>query len=145
MQNPPPSYGSYGAPPPPPGDAKVIGLAPNVAAMLCYTPCCIIGLVISIIVIVTEKVNRLARFHAMQSLLLHAAGFAVGIVLGIIAAVLGAASDVMLLLFQIIQGVFGLGFLVVAIMCMVKANGGEFYKLPTIGDIAEKQTGGAQY
>jgi uncharacterized membrane protein len=112
--------------------------------MLCYTPCCI-GLVISIIVIVTEKVNRLARFHAMQSLLLHGVGLGLGIVLAVISIVLSNISQGVGFLFSLLQYAVSIGFLIVAIICMVKANGGQFYKLPTIGDIAEKQTGGPQY
>jgi uncharacterized membrane protein len=35
----------------------------------------------------------------------------------------------------------GIGFLVVWILCLVKAFNGERFKLPFIGDLAEKQAG----
>ena len=51
---------------------SALGLDPNVAAGLAYIPICAVGLIMSIIIIVTDKTNKLARFHAFQSLLLAA-------------------------------------------------------------------------
>ncbi len=54
---------------------SALGLDANVVAGLCYVAnlVCYLGIVLSIIVLVTDKVNKLARFHAMQSLLLFGA------------------------------------------------------------------------
>jgi uncharacterized membrane protein len=35
----------------------------------------------------------------------------------------------------------GLGFLILWILCLVKAFNGERFKLPVLGDLAEKQAG----
>ena len=55
-----------------------LGLAPNVAGLLCYVPCCI-GFVFSVVAAIVEKQSRFVRFHAFQSLLLHAAAFVLGV------------------------------------------------------------------
>ncbi len=52
---------------------SALGLEPNVAAGLCYLPICAVNLIISIIVIASDKTNKLPRFHAFQSLLLMGA------------------------------------------------------------------------
>ena len=121
----------------PGGGQTSLGMAPNVAALLCYVPCCI-GLIFSIVAAIAEKKSRLVRFHAFQSLLLHAASFVLGIGLNIgqiaLAAMdLGAVS----LLFSLVGMVIGVGFLGVLIFMMIKANGGEEFELPVIGPMAK--------
>jgi uncharacterized membrane protein len=149
--SPPPSgYGSpYGSPqmsnpltPPPggtgPGGGKTsLGLDSNVGAMLCYLGniACCVGLVLSIIFMVTEKDNRFVRFHAMQSILLTVAAIVLNIVLGVLGLVLSAAH----------LGFLGLGlrlivtlvFVAIWVLVGIKAYQGEWYKLPVIGDTAE--------
>ena len=58
---------------------SALGLDANVAAGLCYVAnfVCYLGIVMAIIVLVTDKVNKLARFHAAQSLLLIAANLVI--------------------------------------------------------------------
>ena len=60
----------------PGGGQTNLGLAPNVAGLLCYVPCCI-GFVFAIVAAIVEKQSRFVRFHAFQSLLLHGAIFVV--------------------------------------------------------------------
>ena len=70
----------------PGGKTSFMNLDSNVGAMLCYIlnfVCCL-GLVLSIILLVTEKENRFVKFHAVQSLFLAALQIAVGIVIGIL-------------------------------------------------------------
>jgi uncharacterized membrane protein len=115
-----------------------LGLDANVGAALCYINICLpIGLVYSIIVLVTEKSNRLVRFHAFQSLLLLAAliivGFIFGLVLGFMAAAMN--STVIPLGFN---GLFSLVVLGLSIFMAMKGYNGEMFKLPVIGDMAEK-------
>ena len=62
---------------PTPGQTN-LGVAPNVGGLLCYVPCCI-GFIFSIVVAIVEKQSRFVRFHAFQSLLLHAAVLVIGI------------------------------------------------------------------
>jgi uncharacterized membrane protein len=120
-----------------PGGAKTnLGLEPNIAGLLCYVPCCI-GLVFSVVAAIVEKQSRFVRFHAFQSLLLHAvlivlwvAISAVQIGLGIVG--LGAVS----LLVQLISWVVGIALLGLTIFMMIKANAGEEFALPVIGPMA---------
>ena len=66
-----------------PGGAKTnLGLEPNIAGLLCYVPCCI-GLVFSVVAAIVEKQSRFVRFHAFQSLLVHAAAIVLGLGLNI--------------------------------------------------------------
>lgn len=112
-------------------------MAPNVAGLLCYVPCCI-GLIFSIVAAIAEKNSRSVRFHAFQSLLLHAASFAIGIGLNVAQVALAAIDlGVVSLLLSLVGLVVGVGFLGVAIFMMIKANGGEEFQLPVIGPMAK--------
>ncbi len=123
---------------------SALGLDANIVAGLCYVAnfVCYLGLVLSIITIVTDKTNKLARFHAFQSLLL----IPLGIILGIVYAVgffIGAVIDsaigfpIFMLLVWLIVVVIGLGMLVMTIIAAVKGFQGEVYKLPIIGKFAD--------
>jgi uncharacterized membrane protein len=121
------------------GNKSALGLDANVAAMLAYLPVCIVGLVISIIIITTDKTNKLARFHAFQSLCLMGVGLVVYFVLmfiigGAIAVNSGAMASLASLLYMVV--LFGL--LAAVVLCMVKAYQGQIFKLPVIGDLADK-------
>src|SRR5258708_13384856 len=71
---------------PTPGQTN-LGVSPNVGGLLCYVPCCI-GLIFSVVAAIVEKQSKFVRFHAFQSLLLHAASIAIGIALVILQLVL---------------------------------------------------------
>ena len=121
------------------GTKSALGLDANVAALLAYIPICLVGLVISIIIIATDKTNKLARFHAFQSLCLMAIAIVIYFILGVI---IGAAavsnSGGMASIASLLYLVVFLGILGAVILCMVKAYQGEIYKLPIIGDLADK-------
>src|SRR5262245_8025752 len=114
-----------------------LGVAPNVGGLLCYVPCCI-GFVFSIVAAVVEKENRFIRFHAFQSLLIHAASIVLSIALNIVSFVIGQISGLLALLVSMLGLVIGVGFLITLIFMMVKANGNEEYKLPVLGDMAKQ-------
>lgn len=121
------------------GGKTALGLDLNVGALLCYVNICLpIGLVYSIIVIVTDKSNKLPRFHAFQSLLMTVVGVVLGIALNIVSAV-AVAADVAILsiLIGLVSLVFGLGILVLIIIAAVKAFQGQVYKIPVIGNMAD--------
>jgi uncharacterized membrane protein len=124
---------------PTPGGAKTnLGLEPNIAGLLCYVPCCL-GLVFSVVAAIVEKQSRFVRFHAFQSLLLHGVVIVVWIGLTAVQMVLGAVGlGLVGVLFWIVSMVAGVGFLVVAILLMVKANSGEEFELPVIGPMARQ-------
>jgi uncharacterized membrane protein len=122
---------------PTPGQTN-LGVAPNVGGLLCYVPCCI-GLIFSIVAAIVEKQSRFLRFHAFQSLLMHA----VLIVLAVAVQVLQIALSIVHLgiiglLLSLVHILIGIGFLGIAILLMIKANGGEEYELPVIGEMAKK-------
>jgi len=115
-----------------------LGMAPNVGGLLCYVPCCI-GLIFSVVVAIVEKQSRFMRFHAFQSLLLHAGAFAVSIGLQLVQILLGVMHlGAVGLLLGLVGMVIGVGFLGLSIFMMIKANGGEEFQLPVIGEMARK-------
>ena len=119
---------------------SALGLDANLVAMLCYIAniCCYLGLILSIITVVTDKTNKLARFHAFQSILLSALGLVFGIVINIISGIAVAANSTALsMLVGVIGLVIGLGFLIAVIYTAIKAYQGQIFKLPIIGDLAD--------
>jgi uncharacterized membrane protein len=122
-----------------PGGAKTnLGLEPNIAGLLCYVPCCV-GLVFSVVAAIVEKQSRFVRFHAFQSLLLHAIAIVLGIGLNVMQVVLGFTGlGAVGLLLSLVGMVVGVGFLGVTIFLMIKANGGEEFELPVIGPMARQ-------
>ena len=66
------------------GGKTALGLDTNVGALLCYLPVCLISLIYSIIVLVTEKDNKFMRFHAFQSLIISVIYIVVMVVLQVI-------------------------------------------------------------
>ncbi len=122
------------------GGKTALGLDTNVGALLCYLPVCAISLIYSIIVLVTDKDNRTMRFHAFQSLLLTAAYIVVVIGLqiftAVVAGVTGSTMLAMLLYLLVIATV--IAFLGAMIYGMVKGYQGQQFKLPVVGDMAEK-------
>ena len=116
-----------------------LGLDNNVGALVCYLNICLpFGLIYSIIVLVTDKTNKLPRFHAFQSLLLSAVGVVFGIVMNILSGVAVAAQSTALIgLVGLVALVVGLGLLILVIMAAVKAFQGQIFKMPIIGDLAD--------
>ncbi|MEK6300828.1 MAG: hypothetical protein AABO41_08915 [Acidobacteriota bacterium] len=151
-----PQGGGYPPPPPPQGDGKtkVLSMSYNAAALICYIPTCFccINLIPCILWLATEpRENRLLRFHALQGLLLFGVWFVLWIVFTIIGFALGASMSVMpgdsglvaagggLVLF-LIRLCVAVGLIIVHVVAMIKANSGQMWKLPVIGDIAEKNS-----
>ncbi len=130
----------------PGGKTSFMNLDSNVGAMLCYIAnfLCCLGLVLAIVFLFTEKENRFVKFHAVQSLFLAALQIAVGLVIGILGLILSLVLNMihMELLGWIL--ILGLRFLLFAIFLIlwiiggIKAYGGQWYKLPIIGEFAWK-------
>ena len=145
MSNQPPygqqGYQGGGYPPPatPTGKTKVLNLDYNVAAMLAYLPICCVSLICSIIWIASEpKENKFLRFHALQSLLLTGASVVCYFVLWIVGVVAGRIFFAFGLLILLVELALLAVFLVLFIMGAVKGYQGQMWKIPMIGDIAEK-------
>ena len=125
-----------GSPTPSSGPA-LFGLAPNVASMITYAPCCV-GLVFSILVAAMEKRNRGLRFDAFQSLFIHGAIFVLNIVLWLLGWVMAQIAAVLGFLSTMVMGIVGLAALALMVLLMIKAYGGEEIELPVIGELARK-------
>lgn len=130
------------------GKTKTLGLDYSVAGLLAYLPICCINVITSIIWLVSEpKENKVLRFHALQSLLLVGVCIIVGVVFWILGFVLavgasqsatvGVGGGFLLLLIELV--VSGVIF-IVDIVALVKAYQGQIWKIPVIGDIADKNT-----
>ena len=132
MQNPPPVQTTKSS----------TGMDENVAALLSY----IFGWVSGLIFFLIEKDSRLVRFHAMQSILFNVSigvlAFVVWIVVFILLLVVSQISDALStivgLLMTLIWLAFSVGILIAWILCLVKAYQSQYYKLPVIGNFAEK-------
>lgn len=120
----------------------------NLVALLCYVAnfVCYLGLVLSIITLIQDKTNKLARFHAWQSILLFIAPIVLLVVWGVFAFIgvfIDAAIGIpifsiisMLLYFVLILA--GLAVLVGMIIAAIKGFNGEIFKLPIIGNFADR-------
>lgn len=122
----------------PSGGKTALGLDLNVGGLLVYLPVCGISLIYSIIVLVTDKQNKIMRFHAFQSLLLMAGLVVLWIGIVVISVVLAFVSSTLSMLFSLVVWLVVLAFLGLAIYMCIKAYGGEMTKLPVIGDMADK-------
>jgi uncharacterized membrane protein len=100
------------------------GMNENLAALLSY----VLGFITGIIFFVIEKESRFVKFHAMQSILVSAALMVLSFVLGFIPFI-GWIALILL----------GPVSFVLWILLMVKAYKYIWFKLPVVGDIAEKQ------
>jgi uncharacterized membrane protein len=103
---------------------------------------------------IIEKESRFVRFHAIQSLLYHAAIIVIWFALAIIMIVLGIGSAVAGQAGGAVGGIFGsllglvgmvifLAYLAGLIYAAVQAYGGKWFKLPLVGNMAEKWAGPA--
>lgn len=116
--------------------APAQGMADNVAGLLAY-----ITIIPAIIFLVLEPYNknRFIRFHAWQNIFLHAAWIVCWIGLIILSMVLAFIPFLGHLVMFLLWMAFGIGIFVAWIVCLIKANQGQMWKLPVIGDLAEKQ------
>ncbi len=99
------------------------GMTPNLAAALSY----LVGIITGIVFYVLEKENKFVRFHAMQSILFCGAWIVMNVILGLLP-----------LLGWIFATLFNIAGVILWLIIMFKAYSGEHFKLPVLGDIAEK-------
>jgi uncharacterized membrane protein len=107
------------------------GLTDNVAGALAYVT--IIPAIVFLVLDPYNK-NRFIRFHAFQCIFFAVAWCALWIVLSIIAHIpfLGWLTI-------LIWPLIGLAGFVIWMVLVLKASQGQVFKLPVIGDMAEKQ------
>ncbi len=101
-----------------------VGLSANVAGLLCY----VLGWISGIVFLVIEKKSKFVKFHAWQSIMTFGVLTVASLVLGWI-PIIG-------LVFDWIIGILGL---VLWIVLMIQAGTGKMWKLPWVGNWAERQ------
>jgi uncharacterized membrane protein len=126
-----PACGRSGAPVAQSAQATAGGLADNVAGMLAY-----VTIIPAILFLIMEPYNRsrFVRFHAFQCIFFAIAWTALWIVLSFIAHI-----PLLGWLTILIWPLIGLAGFVIWLVLLLKANQGQMWKLPVIGDMAEKQ------
>jgi len=112
-----PPWGEFSA-----NERTSMGLRACTAACLCYVGGWITGLIFFLL----EKENRFVRFHAIQSIIFFGG-------MSILTAVLGSISSL-----GFIASGLGIVSFVCWIVLMIAAGRGRYYKLPIIGDYAER-------
>ncbi|MCX5657723.1 MAG: DUF4870 domain-containing protein [Candidatus Omnitrophica bacterium] len=113
------------------------GIQPNVSGLLSYAA----GIVSGIIFYVIEKENKFVKFHAVQSIVTFGGFLALWIGIAIISQILIMLHVYGLLqLFHLINILLWLASFILWVVLMIKAYQGEKFKLPVIGDIAEKKS-----
>ena len=121
----------YGAPPccdVGPYELTSLGMRARTAGWLSYLLVWITGLIFFLL----EKENRFVRFHAMQSILFFGG-------LSILEAIIRSFETLFnYSMFPVISSVVGLVSFICWIVLMVRASRGIYYKLPVIGNYADK-------
>jgi uncharacterized membrane protein len=113
--------------------AAATGMTDNVAGMLAY-----VTFIPAIIFLATAPYNqsRFVRFHSYQSIFFCVAVIAIKIILSILTFV-----PLLILITGPLFLLVALGSLILWIILLLKANQGQMFKLPIIGDLAQKQAG----
>ncbi len=113
------------------GDST-LNIAPNIAALLSYLLIPFFP-VAALIIFLMEKRNRFVRFHALQSLIFGGGLIVLSIIVRIVAyiPILGAVIACLSLIVT-------LAALVLYIVLMIQGFQGKMFKLPIIGDYAER-------
>jgi len=111
-----------------PTQSAASGLSDNVAGMLAY-----VTIIPAILFLVIEPYNRkrFIKFHAFQSIFFFVAVIVVAVVMPFVAVIpfLGV----------LIWGLVCVAEVILWVLLLLKAYNGVMWKLPVIGDIAEKQ------
>jgi uncharacterized membrane protein len=125
--------GPYGVPPgtQSPLGPTSMGMSPNVEAGLSYVLTWVTGLIFFFM----EKQNRFVRFHAMQSILFFGGLTVINIILSVIG---GFGVPGIGLLVALVSWAVGIVGLVGYIVLLINGFQGKYFKLPIVGDYAEK-------
>ena len=128
--------GVCGARQPAPSSAPPIdymhGISPRTASLLCYIP--ILGWIVSIVVLASARfrADGRVRFHAFQGLYLFVAWLLVDWVLGPMFGLAGPPFH------EFFPGLMKAVIFGAWIFMIIKTSQDEMYKLPILGDLAEK-------
>lgn len=123
---------------PSPAGTSTTGLDPKVASALAY----LAGPFSGWLLLVAERSNADVRFHAWQSIIgLGALGVLV-VALWLLAftALFVSATAFRVLLW--LASLLWVGWIVLWVICVLKAYQGERFRLPLVGDYAERKASG---
>ena len=113
------------------------GLSDNAAGAIAY-----LTIIPAIVFLVVEPYNKnsYVRFHSFQCIFLCVAAIVLDIAFGIVLTIVTMMFP--LAFFGVfLWPIVNLFWLAVVIICIVNAYQGKRFKLPIIGDLAEKQAG----
>ena len=102
-----------------------------------------ITIIPAIVFLVIEPYNRnkFVRFHCFQNLFFFVGVIVLEIAVGILSAILRLIPVIGWMVTVLLWPLLGLAIFAVWILLMIKAYQHQIYKLPFIGDLAEKQAG----
>jgi uncharacterized membrane protein len=118
----------------PSGEPSTTGLEPHIASALAY----LAGPFSGVLVLIAERTNPTVRFHAWQSIVgLGGLGVVVAVlILSAFAAIVVSAALFRILLYT--GWAVWIAWIVLWVLCLVKAYRGQRWKLPLAGDYAER-------
>jgi len=135
----PPNDSSVSHPPPPPVEGPTsTGLDPKLAGLLCY----ILGFVTGLIFFFVEKTNETVRFHAAQSIVFSATSIVIVAMLSFASIVAMAISWSLGNLVNVASMVVWVGIFILWVVLLVKGYTGERWRLPVLGEAAERLVAG---
>jgi uncharacterized membrane protein len=108
----------------------------NIAGMLAY-----FTIIPAIIFLLIEPYNRnrFVRFHCFQCIFAAVAIIVIDIALWILSLILHVVPVLGLLVISLMWPIWGLAILALWLLLVFKAYQHQIFKLPVIGDMAEKQ------
>lgn len=138
-----------------PHKSSIGNLDANVITIIAYLGSTILGFIpgiryvaflVPIIIFVIEKESKFVKFHSMQAILLSAVGVVLSIILAIIISIATAAiihsggygALGVLSILSLLIWIIAIALFVFSIIAAVKSYKYEIYKLPLIGNWAEK-------
>lgn len=110
------------------------GFQPNIAAALSYA----LTVATGTFIFVVEKDNKYVRFHALQAILFGAAWIMLWVLASIGTTMLWPVTVVGLIMTDVILFGVVVGGFVVWLFLLYKAYTGARFKLPVLGNIAER-------
>ena len=124
------SSSAFAAAPPISFKDDLRGLNPRTASILCYAP--FFGWIMAIVVLASQRfrTDKTTRFHAFQGLYLFAVYFLVNAFLPELFDFARAT--------RVVSRAIEVALLGVSILMMIKTGHGEVFRLPVLGELADK-------
>lgn len=134
-----------------PHKSSIGGIDANVMALIAYLGSAVLGFIpgiryvaflLPIVIYIIEKNSQFVKFHAMQSILLSVFNWAIAIVYVILVGIAAGTGNMgalgIISILAIVYYLIAIVFLVFFIIAAIKAYQYIGYKIPVVGNIAEK-------